>query len=567
MRYTKLHLKTTKETPADEEAASAQLLVRAGFIKKEMAGVYSFLPLGLRILRKITQIVREEMDAADAVELLMPVLCPKDNWEATGRWEGFDVLFRVALSGDKEAALCPSQEEVVTPLVKHYYGSYKDFPLCLYHFQTKFRNEPRAKSGLLRCREFLMKDGYSFHTSQEDFEAYYEQMKQAYFQVYSRLGIGDITHLVAASGGAFSKYSHEFQTLSEVGEDTIYIDSITGEAWNREIATGIPDAKNTEEAEKPQDQVKAQRGVTVEANADHYGVPTWRILKTLLFKTELGGYIAAMIRGDLEVNEDLLSDLVGQSLTPATEECLKKWNLPRGFIGPVELPAEITLYADSSTKTVKNFITSNNCLHQDIVNFNVERDAPGASFGDFAVPTADFLSPNGNAYTVERAVEVGNIFPLGTRFSDAFDLKYLNEDGKSMPVIMGCYGIGVSRLMGILAEIFRDAQGLRWPKAVAPFQVYIAPIGKTDAPYQKAEELETLCNKMGVEVLLDDRRDRRISPGQKFADQELLGIPVRVVVSERSLERGIVEWVDRLSGQMQEVALEDIQTQLQTLKA
>lgn len=401
MRFTTHFIRTQKEAPAGTESRNAELLVRAGFIHQEMAGVYTFLPLGLSVLRKITQIVREEMNMMGAVELTMPSLCPKANWDATNRWEGFDVLYKLETATGSMAALCPTHEEVITPLVKHYTRSYKDLPVCLYQFQNKFRNEPRAKSGLLRCREFLMKDAYSFHTSEEDFEAYYSRMTDAYHRVFERLGIGETTLLVKADGGAFSEFSHEFQTLSPVGEDVVYIDDETGEAWNKEI------------------------------------------------------------------------------VTPEMEQKLRP----------------------------------------------------------------------------EPAVEVGNIFPLATKFSDAFKFTFTDENNKPGQVIMGCYGIGVSRLMGVLAEVRSDEKGLHWTKATAPAAVHLIAQGRDDETFLAADELYSQLTMAGVEVLYDDRNEKKVGLGAKFADADLIGIPTRILMTDKSLENGVVELSERGDDTKEEVKM------------
>ncbi len=389
MKYSHLFTKTQKEIPAQESAKNAELLLRAGFIRKEMAGVYSYLPLGLRVLRKIESIVRSEMDAAGVQEILMPALANKASWDITGRWNTMDCLYQIDMAGGQKGALSPTHEETVTPLLQYYAHSYKDFPVAVYQIQTKFRNEARAKSGLLRGREFLMKDAYSFHLTQGDFETYYEQMKEVYMRIYNRLGLGDITRIVAASGGDFSRYSHEFQTISDIGEDEIYIDKETGEAFNKEIVS----------------------------------------------------------------EEDQKS----------------------------------------------------------------------------------------NRFDVKNAIEVGNIFPLSTKFSHAFQFSALDQSGQPQEVIMGCYGIGISRIMGVLAEIFHDEKGLLWPMNIAPFQVCIVALGRDDTPYEVSEKLYTLLHAQGLEVLYDDRRDKKIGAGQKMADSELLGISCRVIVSEKTLSSQSVE--------------------------
>ena len=395
MRYSKLFSKTTKSVATDADSLNAKFLVQGGFIHREMAGVYTYLPLGLKVLRKIEQIIREEIDAVDGQEVLMPVLSPKENWAATGRWDTLDVLFKLKGSGDKDYALNPTHEEVVTPLVQAYTFSYKDLPCAVYQIQSKFRNEPRAKSGLLRGREFTMKDLYSFHRDQSDLDRYYKVVKEAYYRIYKRLGFDpELTYITYASGGAFSKYSHEFQIISPAGEDTVY----------------------------------------------------------------------ACEKCRVAVNREILDD---QKTCP---EC-------------------------------------------------------------------------GNAKLVEKkGVEVGNIFKLGTKFTDAFKFRFADEAGKLNPVIMGCYGIGPSRIMGTLVELLSDEKGIRWPKSVTPFQVHLLTLGTEDSSKIEAEKLYEALREAGISVLFDDRDERA---GAKFADSELIGIPLRLVISARTLEKQSVEWKDR----------------------
>lgn len=566
MKYTKYFLKTSKENPSDETARNAELLIRGGFIHKEMAGVYSYLPMGLRVLEKIKNIVREEMNDANAIEMLMSSLCPKENWVKTNRWDTVDVLYKMELPNGKEVALCPTQEEIVTPIVQNFCRSYKDLPTCVYHIQTKFRNEARAKSGLLRGREFLMKDAYSFHTTEENFEEYYQVMRQAYHKVYDRLGIGEITKYVAADGGDFGEFSHEFQTISEIGEDDIYIDTVTGDAYNKEIATGTPDKKNTDKTPKELKIVEAKRDITVKANAELHGVANWQILKSIIFFSQKSGFVMVCLRGDLSVNPLLASKFLKDRLEPATADQLKELNLPQGFISPYKIkeicPKITQVLADESCRTVVNFITSPNENEKDILNFNMERDGDVDHWGNFAVPTDKFLSPAGNPMEIKAAVEVGNIFPLSSKFSKAFKYEYTDDTGKNQPVIMGCYGIGVSRIMGVLAELFADEKGLIWPKSVAPFQVYLSAIGKNDNVYEKAEEIYINLKAQGVEVFYDDRKEKKIGPGVKFGDFELLGIPYQIVLSEKLIEAGNIELWDRSTGDRKEVQIEMINKDL-----
>lgn len=401
MRVSKLFTKTSKSAPGDEVAKNAQLLIRAGFIHKEMAGVYDYLPLGKIVLNKIIAIIREEMDAIGGNEISLTALQQKDVWEASGRWneEVMDVWFKTKLASGSELGLAPTHEEPLTKLMKSFISSYKDLPVYPYQFQIKFRNELRSKSGLMRGREFWMKDLYSFSRTQEEHDAFYELISDAYDRVYARLGLGDSTYKTFASGGSFAKYSHEFQTLSPVGEDKIYVHKGKNIAINEEVYN---------------DEVLA----------------------------------------DLGINKDELVE--------------------------------------------------------------------------------------------ESAVEVGNIFTLGTKFSDAIDLNFTDEDGISKKVIMGSYGIGPSRVMGLIAEHFSDDKGLVWPENVAPAKVYLVRIGQEQA-IQHADELYEELTAQGVEVLYDDRDER---PGTKFADAELMGIPYRVTVSDRLIEAGQYEFTPRTGGEM-----------------
>jgi prolyl-tRNA synthetase len=554
MKYTQILLKTLKESPADENSRNAELLIRGGFINKEMAGVYSYLPLGLKVLRKIENIVREEMEAVGASEILMPALSQKKNWEQTGRWDTVDILFKMELSGNREIALNPTHEEVVTPLVQTFANSPKDFPKCVFQIQNKFRNEPRAKSGLLRGREFLMKDAYSFHTTQEDFEKYYSVMTNAYHQVYKRLGIGDITKLVAADGGAFSEFSHEFQTLSPIGEDEIFYIKSEDRYINREITpcTALR-WNNAEEIIAPMEDVLGKGIIGVTELAKFLKIPVEKTTKTILFETENGNVIAATVRGNREIDTRKLRKLVGcKSLDLASEETVKRvTGSPVGYAGVLNLPQEVQVFWDETCQDRVNFEMGANKENYHTININFGRDIEKPKhFYDIKVAQAgDFYPETGEPYETYNAIEVGNIFPLANKFSKAFKF---NSDG--VDIIMGCYGIGISRIMGVLAEIFSDEKGLIWPKNVAPAKVYLAPIGREDAVYEKADALYNELQKAGIEVLYDDRREKKVGPGQKFADAELIGVPYRVVISERSMETGTVEIVTRKTGETKNIS-------------
>ncbi len=397
MRQSKLFTKTRKSAPKDEVSTNAQLLIRAGYIHKEMAGVYSYLPLGLRVLNNIEQVIREEMNAIDGQELFLSALHPKENWEKTGRWTSLDVLFKLKDGLDREYALGATHEEIITPLAQEYISSYRDLPFAAYQFQNKFRAELRSKSGIMRGREFIMKDLYSFHAGQDDLDSYYERVVTAYKNIFARCGIGGTTYLTYASGGTFSKYSHEFQTLTSAGEDTIHVCEKCAVA----------------------------------------------------------------------VNEEILSD------QPTCPTC-------KGELTP------------------------------------------------------------------KTAVEVGNIFKLGTKYSDAFSLTFKDKEGVAQPVIMGCYGIGLGRVMGTIAETLSDEKGLVWPTAIAPFHVHLISLAGTNVEVAKeAERLYEQLRAHGIETLFDDRDTRA---GEKFADADLIGIPLRLVLSEKTIAQGSVEVISRLGG-------------------
>ena len=410
MKQSQLFTKTRKETPKDEVSLNAKLLIRAGFIDKLMAGVYTFLPLGLRVMKKIEQIIREEMEKVGGVEVFMPTLQPKVNWEQTGRWDTMDDLFKLEKSDDSELALGPTHEEVISPLVKRFISSHKDLPRYIFQFQNKFRNEKRAKSGILRGREFIMKDLYSFHSDQKDLDEYYDKQAKAYSTIFERVGLKEKTYFTYASGGSFSKYSHEFQTVTPAGEDIIYI---------------CPKCK-------------------------------------------------------VAINKEIIEDL--------------KSKCPE-------------------------------CGNKDLVE--------------------------------EKAIEVGNIFKLGTKYSEPFKLNYQDEEGQEKTVLMGCYGIGLSRLMGTIVEIFNDENGIIWPETVSPFKIHLISLRQNE----KAEKIYQELTEKGIEVLYDDRD---LSAGEKFADYDLIGIPVRLVISKRSLDQGGIEFKLRNQKDSEVIPLKNVITKINT---
>lgn len=556
MRLSQVFTKTTKDVPADEAARNAQLLIQAGYIHKEMAGVYSFLPLGLRVLRNIENIVREEMDAIGGQELLMPALQVKERYELTDRWDDkvVDNWFKTKLANGAELGLGFSHEENLSPIVKRFVTTYKDLPIAPYQIQTKFRNELRSKSGLMRGREFLMKDMYSFAISQEQHEEFYAKAQKAYEKVYERLGIGDRTVMVLASGGSFSKYSHEFQTFSEAGEDLIFR---TGDSvyHNREIAPAKV-SKHNDSEEEPRDyeEVQGEGVIGVQALLKHLNIPIEKSTKTIVYTTDTGETILAAVRSDYDINELKLCEAVGcSSVSLANDETVKAvTGAETGYAGLVNLPEGVRIFLDDSLEGLCNFETGANKTGYHAVNVNFDKDvARPENFYDFKTAQEGDLDPQtGQPMEVKKAIEVGNIFSLGTKFSEPFEVAVPNEQGQPITLVMGCYGIGVSRLMGTIAELFNDDKGLIWPEAVAPARVYLARLGDDAAVVEQADRLYENLTDRGVEVLYDDRDLR---PGQKFADADLLGIPYRVVVSAKTQAASTYEFKARQSDQPEQV--------------
>lgn len=570
MYLSKLFTKTTKESQSDATAANADLLTRAGFVYKNMAGVYSFLPLGWRVLNKIENIVREEMDAI-GYEVFLPAITPRENWEATGRDQSVSVLFEVNAANDASKKtndanyiLNSTHEEVITPIFQHYISSYQDLPLAAYQIQSKFRNEARPKSGILRGREFRMKDLYSFHTDEEDMTRYlYDEARPAYIRVFERLGLGNRTVIALASGGDFSKqHSVEFQTKCETGEDLIFYDEKEDIYFNQEIAPAVaPTWGDPDEAEQDREDVVGKGIIGVEALAEFLKIEVGRTTKTLLYETDEGKVIAACVRGGYDVNEEKLREIIGcKSLALAAVETVKKvTGAEVGYAGPIGLPDDVAVYWDDSTANRKNFECGANKTDEHSVNVNFGRDVDAPKeFYDFKIAKAgDVVPASGKPYETFKASEVGNLFTLYTKFSDAFGFTYMDKDGKSKPVYMGCYGLGTSRVMGVLAEIFHDENGLVWPENVAPFAVHIVPIAKTEdeEAFGKAEELYQTLTDAGVECLIDDRLNQSV--GSKLADADLIGIPTRIVVSRKTLENGEVEVKKRADAEPEMLKWED----------
>ncbi|NDK09231.1 proline--tRNA ligase [Candidatus Gracilibacteria bacterium] len=535
---------TLKSSPKVSDNRSTSILLQGGYIRQAMAGAYEFLPIGFRVLRNIEQVIREEMDNAGYNEMLMTILTPREYWETTNRWE-IPEYFKVPGHGTTEYRIAPTNEENVTPILGEFIQSYKDLPTCVYHIQKKFRNEKRAKSGLLRGREFIMKDAYSFHKDIADFEVFYEDIKDVYMRVFSRLGLGNDTVIADADGGAISdKNSHEFQTFLEVGEDVIVQDS-SGYSYNLELASGIPDDKNvSQEAEEMQYIDSVAEIVNMEKMTKYFKAPAWQMLKTVIYKLDNSEkFIGVAIRGDLDINEIKLGKFIrskyDDTFSLASEEDIQKLGTVRGFISPLkDSKLDVEFYGDDSLKSVKNFFGGANAVAKSTKNVNIS-DLDIIEFGDFNEPKLGFTSINvdGEKLTFRKASEVGNIFHLGTKYSKPFGLSYLDENNKMVSdVEMGCYGIGVSRLMGVMAEYFMTESGINWPENIAPYSYYIIVMGEENI--EKAKELALELEKSGESVVLDDRMGRKDGFGQKAGDCELWGIPNRIVLSPKTLELG-----------------------------
>ncbi len=544
MLYSKLFGKTNK-SEKQLGSVNATLLKKAGYVDQVMAGVYTYLPLGLRVLNKIEQIIREEMDKISS-EILMPAIVPLQLWQQTKRLDTVDVLMKTTPANeaarkknDAEYVLSPTHEEVITPLTQKYYFSYKDFPVATYQIQTKFRNEPRVKSGLLRGREFRMKDLYSFHESEEGLKKYYEIVKKAYEVIFDRLGLGNDTIIALASGGDFTEdYSHEFQTRCVSGEDMIFHSKKSQIYYNKEVTPSkAPKIDDSKEELKPKEDVLGKGIIGVEELAEYLKIPVEKTTKTLLFENEKGEIIAAAVRGGYDVSEYKLKKISkSRTLVLTSATTIKKVTKAEvGYAGLLNLPKDVQVFMDESMKGRKNFECGANRTHYHTINVNFGRDIPEPeSFYDLkTAKEGDYFPENEEKYEVFKAAEVGNIFPLYTKFSEAFGYTYTDEKGNQKPVYMGSYGIGSSRIMGVLVEKFHDEKGIIWPEQVSPFQVHLLGLDLDNIVVNKQAQLiyDKLLEK-NIEVLFDDREN--VSAGEKFADADLIGIPIRLVISKRT---------------------------------
>lgn len=553
MRMKNLLVPTLREVPAEAEIVSHKLMLRAAYIRRTATGIYSYLPLGLRTLKKVENIIREEMDAAGAQELLMPALLPAEAYQSSGRWEVFGPsMFKMKDRYGRDYCLGPTHEEPFTQTVIDEVRSYKEYPMTLYQIQTKYRDEGRPRFGLMRSREFIMKDAYSFDLTEKGLDESYQKMYKAYCRIFERLGL-DFTIVDADSGAMGGSGSQEFMVKSPVGEDSIAYCDACGYAANYEKAACIPTDKPFAEGELALEKIKTPDAHTIEELVEFMGTEPYVFAKTIIYKAD-DKYIAAMVRGDREINEVKLKNLVGctddlELAAPAVVRDLT--NAQVGFAGPIGL--EIPVYIDLEVEKMRNFIVGANETDYHYKNVNLHRDFEPTAVADIRVITDGDACPKcGKPIKTAQGIEVGHIFKLGTKYSKALGLTATDESGKQTDVIMGCYGIGVTRCISAAIEQGNDENGIILPPSIAPFEVIVTPVNAKEPEQMKlAEEIYTQLKKDGIDAVLDDREERA---GVKFKDADLIGIPLRIVVGKKCAD-GIVEYKLRTAQNAEELSI------------
>ncbi|MET3652648.1 proline--tRNA ligase [Dyella japonica] len=560
MRLSQFHLATVKEVPADAEIASHRLMLRTGMIRKLAAGLYTWSPLGLRVLRKVEAVVREEMDRAGAVELLMPTIQPKELWEESGRWGKFGPqLLKVKDRKEQEFCYAPTAEEVITDYARNELKSYKQLPVNFYQIQTKFRDEIRPRFGVMRAREFLMKDSYSFHLTQESLQQTYDAMYQAYSRIFTRLGL-TFRAVQADTGAIGGNASHEFQVLADSGEDAIAFSDASEYAANIEKAEALAPTTARPAATAELRRVDTPTQKTIDDVVAFLKVSPQQCVKTILVRgTE--GLVALCVRGDHEVNEvkaGKLEGMPGESVLATEEEILALTGTRPGFIGPVGLPAEIPVIVDRDAAVLADFVCGGNQDGTHYTGANWDRDARVTRVEDIRKVVEGDASPDGKGTLhMARGIEVGHVFQLGKKYAEALKATVLDENGKAQVMMMGCYGVGVSRIVAAAIEQRHDEAGIIWPEPMAPWRVVVCVINPKNAP-EVAEAAESLYQQLaarGIDTALDDRGLR---PGAMFADMELIGIPHRVVVSERGLAAGTLEYRARNEAEARAVTPDEL---------
>lgn len=551
MRLSSFYVPTLKESPADAEVISHKLLVRAGMIRRLTSGVYIYLPLGLKLLDKIANVIREEMNRAGFQELLLPMVQPGDLWQESGRWEQYGKeLLRFKDRNNRDYCLGPTHEEVITDLARNEIHSYRQLPLRLYQIQTKFRDEMRPRFGLMRGREFLMKDAYSFDADIPGAEKSYQLMHDAYMRIFQRLGLR-FRAVEADTGSIGGNFSHEFMVMANTGEDIIAVCKDCGYAANLERAEINWQGEKCPESCPPAEKVATPGAHTVQAVTKMLNVPSRKLIKTMIFLAD-GKPVAALVRGDREVNEIKLKKLLhANNIELADRATVEKvTNAPLGFAGPVGI--SIPIYADNELQAATGYITGANAGDAHLVNVDLNRDVKISGWADLRQITDTDKCPRCNGQIeLTRGIEVGHIFMLGTKYSDALHAVFLDESGQEKPMIEGCYGIGVSRVGAAAIEQNHDERGIIFPPQISPFSCMLLNLDPTnEAVTKKADELYNSLNAAGEEVLLDDRQER---PGVKFNDADLLGFPMQLTIGNKGLSKGVIEAKDRRSGEKTEL--------------
>ncbi|MBO3064421.1 proline--tRNA ligase [Staphylococcus shinii] len=555
MKQSKVFIPTMKEVPAGAEALSHRLLLKAGLIKQSTSGIYSYLPLAARVLNNIEAIVREEMERIDAVEILMPALQQAELWEESGRWSAYGPeLMRLQDRNGREFALGPTHEEVVTSLVRDELKSYKQLPLTLFQIQSKYRDEKRPRFGLLRGREFIMKDAYSFHADEESLDASYQDMYNAYGRIFKRVGI-NARPVVADSGAIGGSHTHEFMALSEIGEDTIVFSDQSDYAANIEKAEVIYQPNEKHDEIKPLTKIETPNVHTAQELATFLEKPLDEITKSMIFKVD-GEFIMVLVRGHHEINDiKLKAYFATDSIELATEdEIVNLLGAKPGSLGPI-FDKDIKIYADNYIQDLNNIVVGANEDGYHLLNANVGRDFEVTEYGDFRfiLEGEPLVDGSGSAHFAE-GIEVGQVFKLGTKYSESMNATFLDNQGKAKPLLMGCYGIGVSRTLSAIVEQNNDENGIIWPKSVTPFDLHLITINpKKDEQRELADQLYTQLKEQ-FDVLYDDRKERA---GVKFNDADLIGLPIRVVVGKNAAE-GIVEVKRRDTGDSEDIHIDNL---------
>ncbi|AOM42352.1 proline--tRNA ligase [Xenorhabdus hominickii] len=563
MRTSQYLLSTLKETPADAEVVSHKLMLRAGMIRKLASGLYNWMPTGVRVLKKVENIVREEMNNAGAIEVSMPVVQPADLWLESGRWEQYGPeLLRFEDRGARPFVLGPTHEEVITDLIRNEVTSYKQLPLNLFQIQTKFRDEVRPRFGVMRSREFIMKDAYSFHTSQESLQETYDKMYTAYSKIFTRIGL-DFRPVLADTGSIGGSASHEFQVLAASGEDDIVFSTESNYAANIELAEAVMPSQERAAPSEEMRMADTPNAKTIAELVEQFNLPIEKTVKTLIVHAaEESGHklVALLVRGDHELNEIKAEKLplVASPLNFATEEEIRAIvKAGPGSLGPVNLSMPVII--DRSVSVMSDFGAGANIDNKHYFGINWERDLPLPEIiADIRNVVEGDISPDGQGtLQIKRGIEVGHIFQLGTKYSDALKATVQNEDGHNQVVTMGCYGIGVTRIVAAAIEQNHDDRGIIWPDAIAPFQVAILPMNmhKSYRIKEVAEKLYEALRSNGIDVIFDDRKER---PGVMFADMELIGVPHTLVIGDRNLDNGEIEYKNRRNGEKQMLKLDSI---------